>query len=318
MMDFKPNNASASEAVAISGFVRSAFVKAGVYSIVDKANMERILSEQAFQQTGCTSEACAVKLGKLLNVRKMVVGEYTVMGSVRFLTASFVDVETGKIEGTGKVKGFDVGNADEAADRLAAELMGGLGARTVGDEARMNADKAQAEEARRRDEAEAARKTADEAETARRAEKERREAERKAAEALLPVDPRVARGNIGVGLNYPGLGLRALVGTRWMVEARGQYEKEAQAFGGRAYLYVFPAGRVYPYLGAGGAWLKYIEGDYEAVGYLGEGFAGLEYFIFKSLSLQADFGPAYVGLGKSGVSVSGLRYVVNFGLMYYF
>ena len=103
----------------------------------------------------------------------------------------------------------------EAADRLAAELMGGLGGRTAGDEARMNADKAQAEEARRKDEAEAARKAAG-------AEKERLEAERKAAEALLPVNPRVARGRIGVGLNYPGLGLRALIGTRWLLEAGGQ------------------------------------------------------------------------------------------------
>ena len=63
--DFKANNASASEAAAISEFVRSAFVKSGKYNVVDKANMEKILAEQAFQQTGCTDQACAVKLGKM-------------------------------------------------------------------------------------------------------------------------------------------------------------------------------------------------------------------------------------------------------------
>jgi len=314
VMDFKPNNAPAGEAVAVSGFVRSTFVKAGVYNVVDKENMERIMSEQAFQQTGCTSDACAVKLGKLLNVQKMVVGEYTVMGGVRFLTASLVDVETGKIEGTGKVKGFEPGNADEAAEKLVVELMGAAGNHPADKEALAQA---QADEVRARAEAEKARLKA-EAETARKAERERLEAERKAAEALLPVDPRVALGKYGVGLNWPGLGLRALVGARWMVEARGQYEKEAQAYGGRLYRYVFPSGRIYPYFGAGGAWVCYQGNDLNANGYAGEAFVGLEYFIWKKLSLQADCGAAYVGLGQGGVSVSGVRFIVNLGLTYYF
>jgi len=289
VMDFKANNAASSDAVAISGFVRSAFVKSGKFNVVDKANMEKILSEQAFQQTGCTDQSCAVKLGKMLNVQKMVVGEYTVVGGIRFLTGSLVDVETGRIEQTGKVKGFDPGNIDEAADKLVAELIGSPGESAAGNGTPASEEKARIEGS-----------------------------QRKTAEALLPVDPRVARGTIGVGLNYPGLGLRALIGTRWMIEARGQYETEAQGAGGRLYLYVFPSGRVYPYIGGGAAWLKLLGDGFEATGYLGEGFAGLEYFIFKSLSLQADFGPAYVGLGKAGVSVSGIRYVVNFGLMYYF
>jgi len=67
--------------------------------------MDRILAEQAFQQTGCTSSECAVKLGKLLNVHKMVVGEYSVIEKLRFITASLVDVETGRIERTGNVQG---------------------------------------------------------------------------------------------------------------------------------------------------------------------------------------------------------------------
>src|SRR5690348_3252693 len=124
IMDFTAANASASEAVAVSGFVRNAVVRAGTYTVVDKKNMDKILGEQAFQQTGCTSQECAVKLGKLLNVKKMVVGEYTMLGGTRFLTASLVDVESGRIERSGKIKGFEVGNADEAADQLVEQLEG--------------------------------------------------------------------------------------------------------------------------------------------------------------------------------------------------
>jgi hypothetical protein len=107
------------------------------------------------------------------------------------------------------------------------------------------------------------------------------------------------------------------MGSRWMVEARGQYESGAQAAGGRIYRYLFPSGRIYPYLGIEGDVAEYtIEGVNEN-GYLGEAFAGLEYFIWKKLSLQFDFGPAYVGLNGDN-PINGIRYVVNFGFTYYF
>ena len=315
ILDFKPNNVSAGDAAVVSDFVRSAFVKSGVYTVVDKAGMDRILAEQAFQQTGCTDSDCAVKLGKLLNVGKMVVGNYSMAGSVRFLTASLVAVETGEIERTGKVKGFEPGNIDEAAEDLARQLSGlsavpGTAQAGGGPAVEDTQAKARADEVQRKADAEAARDAA-------RKEKERIKAERAAARALEPVDPRVARGRIGIGLNAPGFGLRALIGGRWMVEAKGQYEKEAQSAGGRLYRYVFPAGRLYPYLGVEGSYVLFKDEGVDADGMVGEAYAGIEYFIWRKLSLQCDIGPAYVGLDGGGVSVSGIRFVVNFGLTLY-
>jgi hypothetical protein len=270
--------------------------------------MDKVLAEQAFQQTGCTSEECAVKLGKLLNVQRMVVGSFGRLMDKFFVSLRVVDVESGKVMFADSARGRQVEDIEAGVKDLAAQIaklaMKRAGPGTA-------AEQAGADEARR---------TAEEAATkeAARREEERLKAERKAAEALLPVDPRVARGRFGIGFNYPGLGLRALIGTRWMLEVRGQYEKEAQVYGGRLYLYAFPSGRLYPYLGAGGAWARYRGDGFDAVGPLGEAFAGLEYFIFRSASLQFDCGPAYVGLGNAGVSVNGIRFVVNFGLMYYF
>ncbi len=40
-------------------------------------------------------------------------------------------------------------------------------------------------------------------------------------------------------------------------------------------------------------------------------------FVSKKLSLQFDFGPAYVGLKEGAVSVDGIRFVVNFELTLY-
>ncbi len=122
---FTPTNASAGEAEVVTSFVRQAFVRSGTWTVIEKGSMDAILREQAFQQTGCTSADCAIKLGKLLNVHKMIVGQYAIIEGTRFLTASFIDVETGKIERTGKVKGFTAANMDEAADDLMSQLAGG-------------------------------------------------------------------------------------------------------------------------------------------------------------------------------------------------
>ncbi|MEK7766669.1 MAG: CsgG/HfaB family protein [bacterium] len=321
ILDFKPNNVSAGDAAVVSDFVRAAFVRSGTYTVVDKANMERILSEQAFQQTGCTSSDCAVKLGKLLNVKKMVVGNYALAGPVRFLTAQLVDVESGRIERTGKVKGFEQGEIDTAADDLARQLTAGAEAaaaeearRKADAEAAVNAEEARRIEAGRKAQEEAARAAASQEADRLRAER-RTEAGKRSAE----VDQaRVARGRIGVGLNFPGLGVRALLGSRWLVEGYGQYETEAQAYGGRVYWYVLPGRRVYPYLGTGGGYARYSGEGLHANGYLGEGFAGLEYFPWKRLSFQSDLGPTLVGLQEGTVSLNQVRFTVNFGLTVYF
>src|SRR5678809_1606748 len=57
VMDFNAANASASDAATLSGFIRGAVVRSDKYLVVEKKNMDKILAEQAFQQTGCTSSA---------------------------------------------------------------------------------------------------------------------------------------------------------------------------------------------------------------------------------------------------------------------
>jgi hypothetical protein len=132
-----------------------------------------------------------------------------------------------------------------------------------------------------------------------------------------PIVSRVSRGRIGVGLNFPGLGVRALIGTGWLVEARAQYEKEGQVVGGRVYRYVYPAGRIYPYVGLEGDYVKFKGSKLKAEGAGGEVYAGVEVFIRRNVSIQGDIGPAYVGLKRQRVTLDGMRYVVNFGITYY-
>ena len=276
ILDFKASNTSEADAATNSDFVRSAFVRTGAYSVVDKGNMERILAEQAFQQTGCTESGCAVKLGNLLSVHKVVVGNYSVMDGVKFLTASIVDVETGRIERTGSVKGFAVGDADEAAGNLVAILTG--------------------------------------------------QAEPKGSLSVQQhsgqrgSDPRIAAGRMGVGLNYPGVGLRLFFADRYAVEAKAQYERPTLVAGPRLYGYIGSLGRLFPYAGLEGVYARFRENEVAANGYAAGAFVGGEIYIRSKCSIQFDFGSTYIFLADRNLSISvdGLRFTTNFGLNYYF
>ncbi|MEK7764669.1 MAG: hypothetical protein AAB368_00390 [bacterium] len=126
VLDFDTQGAPAGDAAILSEYVRQALVARGEFTVVDRKNMSKAFQEQALQQTGCTSSECAVKLGKVLNVQKMIVGTYGIMeGGFRVMTAQMVDVATHQIERSAKIKGFEVSNADEAAESLVRDLITG-------------------------------------------------------------------------------------------------------------------------------------------------------------------------------------------------
>ena len=69
--DFAGKNVSQADASIVADFVRTELVNIGQYNVVEKANMDKVLAEASFQQTGCTETGCAVQIGKILNVQKM-------------------------------------------------------------------------------------------------------------------------------------------------------------------------------------------------------------------------------------------------------
>lgn len=130
----------------------------------------------------------------------------------------------------------------------------------------------------------------------------------------------IERGRLGIGLNYPGVGIRYLITDNLGAEARGQYEEDAHFGGVRACWYFSGTANVYPYAGVEGGYAGYEGAAARAGGYALSLFLGGEYFMWPDVSAQFDFGPAYVGLedGDTSISVSGIEFAVNFGLTYYF
>ncbi|MBC8402784.1 MAG: PEGA domain-containing protein [Candidatus Marinimicrobia bacterium] len=98
VLDLEARGMSTSEAAILTDRLRSTLIKVGQYTVVDRANMEEVLTEQGFQQTGCTSDECVAEVGKLLGVQHMVSGSLGRFGKAYTIQLQILNVETGAIE----------------------------------------------------------------------------------------------------------------------------------------------------------------------------------------------------------------------------
>lgn len=120
--DLTGKNVSAMDASIVSDLLRTELVNTASFKVLDRTNMEQLLREQQFQQKGCTTQECAIQMGKILNVQRMITGTFSKILGRFFITVNFVNVETGEIVGAETVKCRDVDELPEASRELAARL----------------------------------------------------------------------------------------------------------------------------------------------------------------------------------------------------
>jgi curli biogenesis system outer membrane secretion channel CsgG len=53
------------ESITMTDRLRNELVNSGAFTVIERSKMDEILQEQGLQQTGCTSDECAVEIGKL-------------------------------------------------------------------------------------------------------------------------------------------------------------------------------------------------------------------------------------------------------------
>ena len=86
------------ETITLGNRLRTMLVKTNAFVVLERGQMDDILDEQGFQQTGCTTTECAVEMGRMLNVQKMISGTIGKLGSTYTIDLSLIDVETAQIE----------------------------------------------------------------------------------------------------------------------------------------------------------------------------------------------------------------------------
>lgn len=124
VMNLQGMNVSAMDAAVVSEFLRNELYNTGKYIVLERRNMEQVLKEQAFQQTGCTSQECAVKAGKLLNVKNVVLGSVSRLENTYFINIRLIDIEEGKVVDVADEETKTLVEMKEAVKRISAKLSG--------------------------------------------------------------------------------------------------------------------------------------------------------------------------------------------------
>jgi hypothetical protein len=100
VLELDPNGVTESEARALSDRLRIEIFNAGVFEVMERDKMNRILDEMEFQLKDCTTDECAIEVGRLIGVRKIIAGSISKVGEFYTVSARLIDVETSKIEAT--------------------------------------------------------------------------------------------------------------------------------------------------------------------------------------------------------------------------
>lgn len=85
----------------ISEAMAGEFQNTGEFRVMERSQMDRILKEQGFQTSGiCDGNECAVEVGKVLGIDRMVVGSVGRIGTMYVINVRMVDVASGEILGS--------------------------------------------------------------------------------------------------------------------------------------------------------------------------------------------------------------------------
>jgi TolB-like protein len=96
VIQFDAENISKAEARILSDRLNTELFNTGKYIVIERSQIDEVIKEQGFQQSGCVTSECAVEVGKMLGVDAMVSGSIGKIGSFFTISARMVDVQTGK------------------------------------------------------------------------------------------------------------------------------------------------------------------------------------------------------------------------------
>ncbi len=97
ILDFDGYGVSRMEALVLTNRLGTHMVQLGTHRVIERGQMEQILNEQDFQLSGCTSNECAVEVGRVLGCELMLAGSFGKIGSIYTIDMRIVDVESGGI-----------------------------------------------------------------------------------------------------------------------------------------------------------------------------------------------------------------------------
>jgi TolB-like protein len=111
--ELEATDVSAAEAESVADWMRGELQNTGTFAVMVRGKSKKALEGAEFGGQPCTSDECAVKLGKQLEVKRVVVGSFAKKEGMYVLSVRLVDVDSGKVlyADTGKGATVDEGKA---------------------------------------------------------------------------------------------------------------------------------------------------------------------------------------------------------------
>ena len=126
VLELEQKGLTKQEAEILTDRLTTKLVSIGKYQVVERNNMDKILKEQKFQQSGCTDSECAVEIGQLLNADITVIGTVSKFGDTYTIDSRIINVGNG--EALGSASFTHTGNIDQLVkdgiESVVRELLG--------------------------------------------------------------------------------------------------------------------------------------------------------------------------------------------------
>src|SRR3989339_37725 len=124
VLNFESKNVSDTDTSIFVSLFRHDLYRTNKYLVIGRDKMEDVLKEQKLQMTGCTSSECAVEVGKILNVRKIFIGDINEIGGIYYITVRLLDVESGSVDKSERIRCESKSDFEECSVKLASNITG--------------------------------------------------------------------------------------------------------------------------------------------------------------------------------------------------
>ncbi|MBO4738472.1 MAG: leucine-rich repeat protein [Bacteroidales bacterium] len=109
--------------LAVQELISSAFVSTGKFIIIERSMIDKIIKEQAFQNSDVADNSQATEIGKLAGANKVVLSAVSLVGGRNMLSIKIIDVMTASIDQQ-KTKIVGTNDLLDVVEPLTMELLG--------------------------------------------------------------------------------------------------------------------------------------------------------------------------------------------------
>ncbi len=108
VLDFESMGTEEYIGKAVSEIMRTALVRNQKFKVVERAQINKALTEQKFQKSGMIDDKSAVEIGKVLGADLIIVGSVVKIGNAYTINSRMIDVKTGEAKLGRNVTGTDL------------------------------------------------------------------------------------------------------------------------------------------------------------------------------------------------------------------